>query len=422
MPKARELEQRLERTDQQLRLLQKISRCMVRDMKLQDALDVVVGLVVEFMECDSCLLYLLDDKELVSARIEPPPPTGGRTRQAGALGRLDGLGCAREAAARHLAGGIPRHPLQILQRPSRRHLRGFSFGSHHLAARRGRRHQRATSRSSSSLGNGNGTPHYRGRANRVFADFVQNRTEGREWEFDVVFGSGPCEVISPRVPDMVLAWTRRSLSYCLPLLASRRPRNAGRFNSSMTRRVPRSISRTSRVPQPAAALLWDPLRIRKGMSKGPRYRLTMVAWNWSLAEVSEQPISLFFLNDSLGWMATDRGVWSTNEGGRTWKKLEGLKKGILESEIPRAHCMDMQSASRRLSTRPSMEARAGKQLPPADQPGTGLLDTIYECISFQGPHGVIVGNTSPPGTDETPAWLNPSEARRHRERIHRGGS
>ena len=29
-------------------------------------------------------------------------------------------------------------------------------------------------------------------------------------------------------------------------------------------------------------------------------------------------------------MATDRGVLSTADSGRTWKKLEGLKKGILE--------------------------------------------------------------------------------------------
>jgi signal transduction protein with GAF and PtsI domain len=76
MSKARELEQRLERTDQQLRLLQKISRCMVRDMKLQDALDVVVGLVVEFMECDSCLLYLLDNRELVLRASNRPSAVG----------------------------------------------------------------------------------------------------------------------------------------------------------------------------------------------------------------------------------------------------------------------------------------------------------------------------------------------------------
>jgi signal transduction protein with GAF and PtsI domain len=65
VPRSKELEQRLARTEQQLRLLQKISRCMIRPMPLQEALDGVVALVVEFMECDSCLLYLLDNRELV---------------------------------------------------------------------------------------------------------------------------------------------------------------------------------------------------------------------------------------------------------------------------------------------------------------------------------------------------------------------
>ena len=81
MSKSRELEQRLARTEHQLRLLQKISRCMVREMRLQDALDVVVTLVVEFMECDSCLLYLLDNKELVlRASNRPHPQAVGRVK------------------------------------------------------------------------------------------------------------------------------------------------------------------------------------------------------------------------------------------------------------------------------------------------------------------------------------------------------
>jgi len=63
--RAKELEQRLERTEQQLRLLQKITRSMVRVTNLQEALDSVVTLVVDFMECDSCLLYLIDQGQLV---------------------------------------------------------------------------------------------------------------------------------------------------------------------------------------------------------------------------------------------------------------------------------------------------------------------------------------------------------------------
>jgi uroporphyrinogen-III synthase len=79
----KELEQRLERTEQELRLLQKISRCLVREMSLQDALHGVVDLVVEFMECDSCLLYLLDHNELVlRASNNPQSVTVGSVKLA----------------------------------------------------------------------------------------------------------------------------------------------------------------------------------------------------------------------------------------------------------------------------------------------------------------------------------------------------
>ncbi len=63
--KAKDLEQRLQRTEQQLRLFQRVSRFMVREMSLRELLQGVVSLVVEFMECDSCLVYLLDKDDLV---------------------------------------------------------------------------------------------------------------------------------------------------------------------------------------------------------------------------------------------------------------------------------------------------------------------------------------------------------------------
>lgn len=63
--RVKELELRVERTEQQLRLFQKISRFMVREMSLPEVLRGVVSLVVEFMQCDSCLVYLLDGDRLV---------------------------------------------------------------------------------------------------------------------------------------------------------------------------------------------------------------------------------------------------------------------------------------------------------------------------------------------------------------------
>jgi signal transduction protein with GAF and PtsI domain len=77
----KELESRLDHTERELRLVQKISRFMVRDMNLGEALQEVVSLVVEIMECDSCLLYLLKDQDLVlCASNNPQPGTIGRVQ------------------------------------------------------------------------------------------------------------------------------------------------------------------------------------------------------------------------------------------------------------------------------------------------------------------------------------------------------
>lgn len=81
MSRVKELEARLEHIEQQLRLVQKISRFMARDMNLADAFGEVVSLVVEFMNCDSCLLYLVEDQELVlCASNNPQPDTIGKVR------------------------------------------------------------------------------------------------------------------------------------------------------------------------------------------------------------------------------------------------------------------------------------------------------------------------------------------------------
>ncbi len=81
MHKPRDLLARLERTEQQLRLFQKISRFMVREMSLQEVLHGVVSLVVEFMNCDACLVYLIDGDELVlCASNTPHPEQIGRLR------------------------------------------------------------------------------------------------------------------------------------------------------------------------------------------------------------------------------------------------------------------------------------------------------------------------------------------------------
>jgi uroporphyrinogen-III synthase len=79
--KTRELELRLERAEQQLRLFQRVSRLMTRDMELDDVLHEIVNLVRDFLECDSCLIYLLEEEELVLyASSEPNRKNLGNVR------------------------------------------------------------------------------------------------------------------------------------------------------------------------------------------------------------------------------------------------------------------------------------------------------------------------------------------------------
>lgn len=75
MPKAKDIEARVERLEQQLSVYQKISRLMVRELSLADTLKAVVSLVTGFTECDSCLIYLIDNDELVLCASSSPHPS-----------------------------------------------------------------------------------------------------------------------------------------------------------------------------------------------------------------------------------------------------------------------------------------------------------------------------------------------------------
>jgi uroporphyrinogen-III synthase len=88
VPKARELVAALQRAEQQVQLFQQISRFIARETSLQEVLQGIVSLVSEFMQCDSCLLYLLDNDELVLCASNTPHPSAiGRLR----LKRDEGL-------------------------------------------------------------------------------------------------------------------------------------------------------------------------------------------------------------------------------------------------------------------------------------------------------------------------------------------
>lgn len=81
MPKIRDLELRLSRLEDELHLFQRISRLMVREASLKQVLQSIVALLVEYMGCDSCIIYLADGPQLVLCASNTAPASAvGRVR------------------------------------------------------------------------------------------------------------------------------------------------------------------------------------------------------------------------------------------------------------------------------------------------------------------------------------------------------
>lgn len=72
--KLQDLDQRLERTERQLQVLQKISRLMARRLSLPEVLQAIVDLVMSATEADACLIYLHDGDDLVLCASNTPHP------------------------------------------------------------------------------------------------------------------------------------------------------------------------------------------------------------------------------------------------------------------------------------------------------------------------------------------------------------
>jgi photosystem II stability/assembly factor-like uncharacterized protein len=133
----------------------------------------------------------------------------------------------------------------------------------------------------------------------------------------------------------------------------------------------------------AAGLIDD----KKGHEQGAVVVSSDGGEHWSQYDVHERPLSLFFLNDGAGWMVTDRGLWSTVEGGRSWAKVQA-RKGILQVWFLDANHGYI-SGLKGLVQVTSDGGKTWTKLEAADVPGAQSLS--FEIMTFLGPHGIIVG-------------------------------
>lgn len=142
--------------------------------------------------------------------------------------------------------------------------------------------------------------------------------------------------------------------------------------------------------------------------------------HWQTIPLKEPPLSLFFLNESLGWMVTTKGLWQTTEAGRNWVKLPKLPP-----EVTRVYFLDDNRGWGIGNKKTVVETKDGgrtwTKLAAAAEPPGNPLYSAYNWIAFATPlDGIIMGFNLPPrmwGPDH-PGWLDPEATLDQRDTPH----
>jgi hypothetical protein len=143
--------------------------------------------------------------------------------------------------------------------------------------------------------------------------------------------------------------------------------------------------------------------------------------HWQTVVLKEIPVSLFFLNENLGWMVTTKGIWQTLEAGKTWTKLPKLP-----SEVYRVYFLDESKGWAIGPRKTAIETDDGGKSwtslgAAAADYGEDIQYSAYTWITFATPRlGLITGWNIPPrqfGSDR-PNWVDPGDTLRQRDTPH----
>jgi hypothetical protein len=138
--------------------------------------------------------------------------------------------------------------------------------------------------------------------------------------------------------------------------------------------------------------------------------------HWSLVPLKEAGEALFFLNDSLGWMVTAKGLWQTEESGRSWRKLKA------PTGLEQVHFVDPNHGWAVGAHKQLYETKNGgvdwDELPVVDSVNSSDENTRFGWIEFANKDvGMIGGWSKPPrrGERRLPDWIDPESASHRRE-------
>ncbi len=133
---------------------------------------------------------------------------------------------------------------------------------------------------------------------------------------------------------------------------------------------------------------------------------------WSQIAMKEIANAIFFLDDSVGWMVTEGGVWFTDESGRTWKKVSAQPKLTRIYFLTAVHGFAAGREALPLETNDAGKTwtRVAVSPPVAPPAKKSRYLTVYHDIAFDASgNGVIAGEVIDPDVEGEyePDWMNP---------------
>ena len=135
--------------------------------------------------------------------------------------------------------------------------------------------------------------------------------------------------------------------------------------------------------------------------------------HWTETPIKETGESLFFLDDSNGWMVSEKGIWATAESGRSWKKLAKAPSGMLRVWFLTPQYGFAAGLEKRV-----FETTDGGEswtlLPIVNDIQGDRTFTTFGQIAFSGDNGIISGWNVPPRKGG-PDWMEPQNAAKRRQ-------
>ncbi len=151
--------------------------------------------------------------------------------------------------------------------------------------------------------------------------------------------------------------------------------------------------------------------------------------HWTEQPLKDHPRSIFFLNESVGWMVGDDSIWITEDSGHAWRRVGDQRRPDKKvgptppgGLITRVWFLDAQHGFAAGLQKSVLETHdSGKtwvDVDEANKPSADPAYAVYSQIFFENKqHGIAVGGSVPPRPDDPrlPSWMEPERAMKRRQ-------